>query len=711
MQTITIQALKLKNFKGCENLELVLNGKNAGIYGDNATGKTTVYDALTWLLFGKDSHGSAEQETIKPLDAAGNVKDHNAVTTVEAVLSVVDGEDGALCAPLQVKLRKEMNEAWTTRRGSSATVYDGNTFSYFWDDVPLKKSEYTRRVGELVDEEVFKMLTSVTAFAFDLPWRKRREILYELSGAHALSDRALLAEAAKADPDNAYAYRTLSDQIGGTTTLDDYKRILLIRRKGLLQTRDQTPARIDEVQKQLNELHVIDFAGAEEILRQAEAGAREVAGEIALAKAEASNPDLERRKADLRAERSTLNAWRADELRRIGDRQDAVRAEIRALENRNREHRRQMEAELPNEALLRRAVESLQHHMADKKESIAHKREEAKALDGYVDSARAEWVKVNGEEFAGAACPTCGQELPFEMLEAARKKHEDRKAERLAEIQSIGNRHLLRAQELRAQADDLEKTLPEIETKVMETTQAAEKAVGAANSVADMDGYREEMDTLTQKLDAISAKEMEAEFQAKLADIKRREDLLTAESDDAGKLQEDKLNALNAKANEYRQTAQRQREILGKRSSVAYLEQRIDELTEGQRRASAELEDIDRQLWAMEAFIRFKTHFIEDSVNGLFRIVTFRLFREQANGGLEERCDVVVNGVPYAALNNGARINAGMDIIRRLAEHYAVRVPLFVDNAESVTRLEDAGTQVIRLVVSEQDDALRVVVE
>ena len=148
--------------------------------------------------------------------------------------------------------------------------------------------------------------------------------------------------------------------------------------------------------------------------------------------------------------------------------------------------------------------------------------------------------------------------------------------------------------------------------------------------------------------------------------------------------------------------------ILGQKMILEYTRKRIQELREAQKAAGAELEQVAAALYAMEAFIRWKTRFVEGSINDLFRIVTFRLFREQANGGLEERCDVVVDGVPYNALNNGTRINAGLDIIRRLAEHYGVRVPLFVDNAEGVTRLEDAGTQVIRLVVSAEDKRLRV---
>lgn len=102
-----------------------------------------------------------------------------------------------------------------------------------------------------------------------------------------------------------------------------------------------------------------------------------------------------------------------------------------------------------------------------------------------------------------------------------------------------------------------------------------------------------------------------------------------------------------------------------------------------------------------------KTRFVEDGINGLFRTAKFRLFREQANGGTEERCDVVYDGVPYMGLNSGAKINVGIDIINTLSRHYGVAVPLFVDNAESVTHLENAATQVVRLVVSESDKELR----
>ena len=735
VKEIEIQKITLSNFKACGALTLELSGKNAAIYGDNATGKTTVYDGLTWLLFGKDSSGSSDQETIKPLDADGNVKDHAAVTTVEAVLTVCgDGGTGVADSSISprsaqndrtVTLRKEMKESWVTRRGSSAPVYDGNDFNYYWDGVPLKKNEYTRRVAELVDEDVFKMLTSVTAFATDLPWRKRREILYDLSGVQTMSDKLLLMEAAKeardgstgeriaTSPaaylnDNAESFEHLAEQIGGGMTLDELKKVLTARRRGLMQTRYQTPARIDELQKQLNNLQIIDFSGAEELLRHTEAALREIDGKIALAKAGKSNPDLERRGSDLRAERSNLEVWKADELCRIGQEQDAVRAEIRNLYDQNLLHRRAQEATLPNEEVLRRELASLEQRKTNIRDGIADRRDEANGLDKLLNDARAEWVRVSEEEFTGATCPTCGQELPFEMLEDARKKFEANKAERLGEIQDRGNRHLLRAKKLRAQADNMETELQKLLPDVRTASEALEMARSTTNAVNDMEGYREQMDALNRKLAAISTSETLSAYQAKLADISRREALLNAETDKTEKALEDSLKNLNGKREELYNQQQNQLDLLRKRSNQDYLESRIDDLKKTMKQSAGELEDIDRDLFAMEAFVRWKTHYIEDSINGLFRIVTFRLFRGQANGGLEERCDVVVGGVPYAALNNGAKINAGMDIIRRLSEHYAVRVPLFVDNAESVTRLEDAGTQVIRLVVSEQDKSLRV---
>ena len=148
MVNIKIMRLILENFKCHKNLKLDFMGGNASIYGDNASGKTSIYDALTWLLFGKDSQGNGEKNIeIKPLDANGEVKDHLAVTAVEAVLDV-NGEE--------VTLRRTYKEVWTTKRGSAQATYDGNTSDYYVDGVPCKRNAFQEKVNELVDEEIMK---------------------------------------------------------------------------------------------------------------------------------------------------------------------------------------------------------------------------------------------------------------------------------------------------------------------------------------------------------------------------------------------------------------------------------------------------------------------------------------------------------------------------------------------------------------------------
>ncbi|MBQ3504259.1 MAG: AAA family ATPase, partial [Oscillospiraceae bacterium] len=167
MKEIKIMRLALENFKCHRRLDLVLGGRSTAIYGDNATGKTSIYDALTCLLFGKDSSGKVAGEkgvNIKPLDANGEVKDHQAVTSVEGEF-LVDGET--------VTLRRTYQEIWTTRRGSSEAVYDGDTTGYYVDGVPMKKNAFDARVRELVPEELFRMLTSVSYFASDMKWQER----------------------------------------------------------------------------------------------------------------------------------------------------------------------------------------------------------------------------------------------------------------------------------------------------------------------------------------------------------------------------------------------------------------------------------------------------------------------------------------------------------------------------------------------------------
>ena len=139
--------------------------------------------------------------------------------------------------------------------------------------------------------------------------------------------------------------------------------------------------------------------------------------------------------------------------------------------------------------------------------------------------------------------------------------------------------------------------------------------------------------------------------------------------------------------------------------------ERIQQLQDEEKHLASEFEKLERELYLTEEFVRTKVRLLEEKINSKFHLARFKLFREQVNGGLEECCEVQYNGVPFNSLNNAARINIGLDIIRTLSEHYGFVAPIFIDNAESVTEIIPTRAQVIRLVVSEKDKQLRVEVE
>ncbi|MBP3685203.1 MAG: AAA family ATPase [Oscillospiraceae bacterium] len=568
MTRIQIDRLRLENFKCHRNLVLDFDGQNVAIYGDNAAGKTSVYDALTWLLFGKDSAGNGEKNIeVKPLDAAGAVADHNAITAVEATL-LVAGES--------VTLRRTYREVWSTKRGSSVETFDGHTSEYYIDGVPCKKNTFDSRIRDIVPEDTFRLLTSVSHFAQDLHWQKRRAVLFDIAGA--LTDREIMATDSR--------FSELSQTLG-KLSLDDYRRKLAAERKQHTGVKTDIPARISECQKTIEDLQSIDYEGIKEQIRVLELEADQVAAQI--------------------------GSTGADEGARL-------RSELAQLEQRIARDKAQQQAAERSAATHEQSIEE----------------------------SRARWIRVNQEAFTGGNCPTCGQSLPAYQLRAATDAFETRKRSRLQEI----------------------------ERTAATQKEAKEQAVSRANQLsAEIRQAEERAATLRNALSVAGPGPDNSDKKSRLAELRRE---------------------ISAKW-----------ETVGKRAALDRARQRIGELQQDARNAAECLESIEAMQHLVDEFTRYKTRFVEDSINGQFHAARFRLFREQANGGIEERCDVVFDGVPYMGLNNGAKINVGIDIINTLSRHYGVAVPLFVDNAESVTNLEYAATQVIRLVVSESDKNLR----
>lgn len=639
---LRLKRLHLENFKCHKKLTIDFGGRSTSIYGDNATGKTSIYDGLTWLLFGKDSLGNGEKSLeIKPLRPDGSVEDHEAVTEVEAVF-LADGEE--------VRLKRSFRELWTTRRGSTEPVYEGNTSEYFVDGVPCRASTYKAKVGELVDEEQFRLLTSVGYFPATLPWQKRREALFGLFGT--LDDRQIL------ETDGRFA--PLLEAMG-KRSLEDLKKILQQERKGLTGKRNEIPARISECEKTIADLAELDYDRA--------------AAELAA---------LETRKEALNTELLAIRQNTAVQGKELDLRE--IQGKLAALERENRDYRQEQERKMPDGEAIRRQLEENRKQLALAQQTMEGLKARQSRYAGKIEDIRSRWKAENAESYPGDdLCPTCGQKLPEAQIQAAAQAFESRKQARLQGLVKDADEYkelLALAEEEAKQTAESLKRRREVNRELEERAAQAQEHRG---TIRDREGYAEEKAQLEQK----AAKTREA----------------------LEKLQADSQTAsfgIRQRIAEVQGEMDRCNGILGKKSAYEYAQSRIGQLRDDAQEAAKALAQVERLLGLTEDFCRYKASFVEEGINRHFRLAKFRLYREQANGGVEDRCDVTYEGIPYTGLNNGMKINVGLDIINAFSQAYGVSVPIFIDNAESVTRLEACRGQVIRLVVSEQDKELRV---
>ena len=565
MSVIKIQRLSLENFKCHRLLHLVFNGGNATIYGDNAAGKTSVYDALTWLLFGKDSAGNGEKNIeIKPLDASGAVADHQAITVVEAEL-LVDGE------PLT--LRREYREIWGTRRGSSVEVFEGNTSEYYVDGVPCKKAAFDEKIKAMVSEDVFRLLTSVSYFAKDLPWQKRREVLFDMAGT--MTDRAIMAQEEQFVP--------LLEAMG-KLELEDYKKKLTAERKGFVGAKTELPARISECQKTIEDLEGLDFAAAR-------------------VESEALNARKDRLSEELLAiENDTALSQKRLELRE-------VQLELNALEEENKAYRRSQQANTPDVQTVKAELQALRTRLAGRRKLVESEEQFISGMEEKIQRSREEWANVSGEVFTGGNCVTCGQTLPADKLRRAMDAFESRKRSRLREVESA--------------AVDLKNVKEQAQYRLA--------------------SYREEIGGLEAEL---QGKEQQlAQMEANIAVVVDMEDYsvrkeaiqgrIKALSDEMTNMVDNTIAVKHQIQEQIRQVKaelEKWTEIIGKEAMLDYSRKRIEQLRQDGKNAAQCLEAIDRMLFLMDCYARYKTRFVEDSINGLFRLAKFRLYREQANG-------------------------------------------------------------------------------
>lgn len=641
--------LKLENFKGIRDFTLQADGSSVTVYGDNGTGKSTLFDAFTWLLFGKNSHDEKDFG-IKTLDADGNV-----IPRIDHSVSAVIDHDGQ-----QIQLTRTYKERWRKQRGAAEAVLVGNTTEYSYgpagSPTPISASQYAEVISKLIPEKLFKLITDPTYFNDKLSWQERRQIVMQLCG-DVTDDEIVKSDASLAEVLQLAAGRTIEDTKKGIRAA--------IRETG--KKKDEIGPRVDECRKGLADI-------TPEAVTSARLAMKTLPDQI----------------AQLRQQK-TAEA-KMDPSIKAREKLAAINARITELKAARQEQAQKAKAGLSDATIAAsRKIAQVRMQLDKLTDEQGTIQVNADKTNKYLDELRHKFADVRGKEFTKSKietiCPTCGQTLPPARIEKARQALEQQeaefnaeKAELLKKINSEGKAKNAELVELNEKLKSLEAEITAAISSLDQCNTEYLEAADAENSF-EIPAPSEEETKLVQEAMEIKT---HADQPVDTGEIDQKIEALTAKLDAA--------RALNAKADANNQ-----------------LNARISTLLKSESDLSAHLIDLEHQLYLCEEFVRAKTDLVARKIAEKIPNVQFILFKPNiTNEGIEECCETCYHGVPYQDLNTGARLNVGLEIINALIAQYKVSAPIFVDNAESIVKLVDTQAQLIRLVVSEADKSLRV---
>lgn len=598
---IKIKTLKLQNFKGIKDLTIDFKDLT-NISGDNAVGKTTIFDAYSWLLWDKDSL-NRKDFSIKPYDKDGE-EIHNLESMVEGTLEF-DNEE--------ITLKKIFKEIWTKKRGSPQAEFTGHTTDYYMNAVPVKKKEYTDRLSTVISEENFNLLSNPIYFNQILDKNKRRSIVLGLIEDIGKDEVLKENEDLKKLPLEKY-------------TIDEIKAMAKDSAKKINKDIESIPARIDELSK--SKIGEIDF-NALEFRKNFVAPAIK---------------EIDKKLADV--------STSSDEIKEIT-------SKISELEQEKSKIKTNFEIE--NHKIVSKNKNTLEEKEKDEKE-LQEINDAVVKLAGFIDDFRVEWVKINSSKYDGNfKCPICGHDLEEHQIEEIIAKFNLDKSKKLERIEK-------EVAKIKARIEDYKKKIEELRSKKYELLEEIKIDESKIQALDD------EITELKEKLSSLSTGD-------KTELITKKEEL-TKELDELNKTLS--LQGQNEK-----------------------LDERIKELEQQEKELAKSYEKQQEIIFLCEEYIKTYVDLVSDKINAAFYNVKIKLFEQQINGGITETCEVTLYGVPYSDLNSAGKINAGLDVINTLSDKLNLKVPIFIDNAESVNKLIKTDTQLVRLVVS-KDKELRI---
>lgn len=670
---VKLVSMTLKNFKGIKDLTVEF-GKVTDICGANATGKSTINDAFTWVLFGKDAQGNSDTKfgikTVGPDGKPYEKLEHE----VTAVLDV-NGE--------RIELRRALVEDWVKPRGSAEVTLKGNHTEYFCNGVEIKAGAYKEKVDSIVEEQLFKLITNPFYFA-GLDWSKQREILLRIAGGVTYEEIA----ANRAD------FTAILTQLSGKD-IAAFKQEIAYRKKKIQEGLDKIPVEINAISSVTPE--ATDYEALENEKTRLTSELETVETTITdIAKATRQHYE------NAQGKRKEINDLRTKQQNILfGAKQAAQKAvfEKNAKGNAARNNYDSTTRELNS------YITTSEGELNNIRRSIASNNTAIENLKVKVDAKRDEWYKKNEDTYTasseGLTCPIyktlCSDasvlKLNTEAIAKAKRAFEEAKEKDLERIDKEGS-------ELNGQIEALEKRAVELTKELENRTAEVETKKAEYNNTLGVLAKEIEANPI---IDASTVSDIKGED---LPEWKALEDQINQITGTIKELPAADNSELTAKKASLTEELDEVKRKLSLRSVIENNQKKIAELSEREKDLAQQKADLEKQEFTIDELNKARMDEVERRVNQKFQLVRFRMFEPQLNGGEKPDCVLISKstGAKFLDTNNADKINIGLDIINTLCLFHEISAPIFVDNAEGVNQLFPVGSQLVKLIVTTDKD-------
>ena len=654
MKKIIFKSLSLLNFKGIRNLHVSFGENLTVISGRNAAGKTSIADAIMWVLFDVGYDGNKLEP--KTFD-----KNHEIIKEIphEAELTLlVDGD--------QIVLKRSLSDAW---KGDKCT----NTYKYYVDGDVTTAGDFKKVVESICPDSVFRLISSATNFC-SLPWQKQRELL------ESLADQYTSQDITQGDERFDFVVEELKKK-----TIADLIHHIKYKRKEVQKQLDAVPVRLAELNKSLPEAQdwealsteksnlndkLVELANKMQAIRIG--GADKVRYDGILKKIEFS----EKRKRNMEQGAMILATEQATKHQ-----SDVITANIAVKKAQS------LVDDL--KATMRGYTES-EIHAKDKKEECERKVVDINNRLDELSKSRWSWNAEDG------ICPHCGQPLPAEDVERIKKESKDRFNERKSNASKKIQEEFNGIQQ---EYTDAKNILEKLDNDRMVTTN---QLVKANKTLKEAEFKKLEVDAEKPKTyeQILAEKEEYQQVVKEIADLQAELDEPSASSDENTEMLvglEKEREPIGIRYNEVL-------ELLATKETYDRISELIEKAKQDKESYQNQLDELDEQLDLANEYNKKSCHLLEENVNGHFSYVKWSMFTQDLDGNMKPYCECYHDGVPYSRLNGAAKVNAGIDIANTFSRFYQVSAPMVLDECESVNDpIYSGDQQQIRLKVTTDD--------